>query len=82
MERSENGVNFAAVPSPDIRLAAGARMEIEVPLGYLGCKGSGETVAFLVQVMEAGIEKERYPERGLIEFSGPSSQFKLVNWFV
>lgn len=82
LERSENGVNFKTVPATDIRVAADTRVEIEAPLGQLGCKGEGEAVAFLVQIMEEGIEKERYPERGLIEFSGPSSQFKLVNWFV
>jgi len=81
-ERSGNGVKFEPVEDAEIEVACGSRMEIRFPLKHLGFTGAGEKIGFLVQVLGGGVEKERYPERGLIEFSGPSPQFKLVNWFV
>jgi hypothetical protein len=39
-------------------------------------------VSFLVRIIRGGAEVERYPERGLIEFSGPNLSKELQNWFV
>ncbi len=42
----------------------------------------GETVAFYVQILEGGLGRERYPERGLIEFPSPTPDFAASQWFV
>jgi len=39
-------------------------------------------VSFLVRVLRGGAEVERYPERGLIEFSGPVRALDMKNWYI
>ncbi|MGF1678588.1 MAG: glycoside hydrolase family 57 protein [Candidatus Methylacidiphilales bacterium] len=41
-----------------------------------------QTIALEVAVMENSLELERYPERGMLEFPGPSKEFQTRNWFV
>jgi hypothetical protein len=58
------------------------RIECAVPLSVLGVTGKGEPMAFFIQILDKGVGVEQCPERGLIEFNGPSTQFALKNWFV
>jgi len=32
--------------------------------------------------MRGGVEAERYPDRGLIEFTGPVRATDLKNWYI
>jgi len=67
---------------PEAEVAWGARMEWSVRFEALGWKVPIESVALHIEVIEEGLEVERYPERGLLEFEGPSESFQLKNWFV
>ncbi|MDR1145861.1 MAG: alpha-amylase [Verrucomicrobiales bacterium] len=58
------------------------RIECAVPLSLLGVTGDGAPMAFFIQILDQGVGVEQCPERGLIEFSGPSARFGLKNWFV
>ncbi|MDR0534179.1 MAG: alpha-amylase [Verrucomicrobiales bacterium] len=57
-------------------------IECAVPLSVLGVKDDGAPIAFFIQILDKGVGVEQCPERGLIEFNGPSAQFGLKNWFV
>lgn len=78
---SDDGVSFESVDCP-VRVANLHHLEVGIQQNCLDIKGSGEDIAISVQVMDGDVEVERYPERGLIEFAGPSPQFQLENWFV
>ena len=80
-ETSPDGVHFG----PDtgrLEMAWHDRLELAVDLSALGLHGQGEKAAFFLQIWKDGVEKERYPERGFIEFEGPSPQFTQSHWFV
>jgi alpha-amylase/alpha-mannosidase (GH57 family) len=59
-----------------------SRIECAAPLSMLGVTGDGAPMAFFIQILDKGVGIEQCPERGLIEFNGPSAQFGLKNWFV
>ena len=42
----------------------------------------GHEFAFFIQVLEGGLQRERYPERGAIELSAPGKDFESEQWFV
>lgn len=67
---------------PDGEVAWGARMEWSVSFEALGWTVPIEAVALHIEVIEEGLEVERYPERGVLDFEGPSEAFQLKNWFV
>ncbi|MDD5261556.1 MAG: glycoside hydrolase family 57 protein [Methylacidiphilales bacterium] len=81
VEASDDGVRFNPVATA-VKVRHGARIEMSMPLAALGVVAADVPVAFQVRVLKDGVELERYPERGLIEFKGPSPQFGLHNWFI
>lgn len=81
LETSTDGVDFQRDESA-VAFRTSEGIVLSVPMEKLGWQGKGEQAGFMVQLLENDIEKERYPERGLIEFSAPSPQFKLQNWFI
>ncbi|NJK90485.1 MAG: hypothetical protein HC904_00830 [Blastochloris sp.] len=81
LETSQDALNYEMVDGV-LRVACHTQIEVGVPLASLGFKKDGEPIAFMVQVFHGGVETERYPERGLIEFDGPSERFELSNWLV
>ena len=42
----------------------------------------GASVAFHVRLLDGEIGKERYPERGLVEFTAPGADFASGQWFI
>ncbi|MEM6822418.1 MAG: glycoside hydrolase family 57 protein [Verrucomicrobiota bacterium] len=58
------------------------RLEWKVGFDLLGWDKSISAIALQVSVLDNGIEVERYPERGSLEFDGPSDAFRLKNWFI
>jgi len=59
------------------------RLMLSVPLEHLGLDLEGSaSAAFEIRVLRKGVEAERYPEHGKIEFQGPGPEFHQRNWFV
>jgi len=81
LETSEDALNYRAVDGA-LKVVSHALLELGIPLASLGYEEGSCSIAFMVQIFQAGVETERYPERGLIEFNGPSAEFGLANWFV
>jgi len=81
LEKSRDGSQFQSAEG-ECLVRHKLRVEMSIPLEFLEVKGENVPVAFVVQVLQGGVEVERYPERGLIEFTGPSPQFALQNWMV
>jgi len=81
VHKAMDGVAYVPVEcEPEV--AGGQGLQLRVPFCALGWRKSGGEVSFLVRVIRGGAEVERYPERGLIEFSGPNLSKELQNWFV
>jgi hypothetical protein len=81
LETSPDGVAFEPSSVP-VRFHAGARLVAAFPREILGWGRGAPVASFMVQVFEGGLERERYPERGLVEFPVPTERFHLQNWFV
>ncbi|MDX6767705.1 MAG: glycoside hydrolase family 57 protein [Candidatus Methylacidiphilales bacterium] len=81
-EASPDGVHFEVRKEGMVEVGWGDRMELSIGLNAIGLEDRGEKVAFFVQIWKDGVEKERYPERGFIEFEGPSPGFTLNHWFI
>jgi alpha-amylase/alpha-mannosidase (GH57 family) len=81
-EVSRDGVAFERKEVPGLAVAWGARLELALPLDAPGLAGRNEPAAFFVQLWRGGVEQERHPERGFIEFEGPSAEFAKRHWFV
>ena len=80
-ETSEDGVHFQPV----------FRRQSPGPLGPVAPHGDppaicsrvepGHEFAFFVQLLETGLQRERFPERGAIEITAPSADFRAEQWF-
>lgn len=81
LETSEDALTYK-VTHGVLKVNSQSILEVAVPLASIGFEGKGLDIAFMVQIFQAEVETERYPERGLIEFEGPSPAFRLSNWFV
>lgn len=79
--RSTNGVDFDAVAG-EAEAIGGRGLQVRVPFANLGWRNDGAEVSCLVRVLRGGMEAERYPERGLLEFTGPNKSHDMKNWFV
>jgi hypothetical protein len=64
------------------KVAEGKGLQVQLPFSSLGWRREGGEVSFLVRVVREGAEAERYPERGLIEFSGPVRALDMKNWYI
>jgi alpha-amylase/alpha-mannosidase (GH57 family) len=56
---------------------------LAVPLSVIGVTVTGgKRCAFNIKVIREGVETERYPEHGQLEFEGPGDEFHRRNWFI
>ncbi len=56
---------------------------LAIPLPLIGLLVSGgKRCAFNIRLIRDGVETERYPEHGQLEFQGPGDEFHRRNWFV
>jgi len=80
-ETSGDGVLF--VPSAANNLLAhwGHSLAVSIPRELLRVE-PGHEFAFFVQLLENGLQRERYPERGAIELTAPGKDFEAEQWFV
>ncbi|MCX6934765.1 MAG: glycoside hydrolase family 57 protein [Verrucomicrobia bacterium] len=81
VERAEDGVTYVPVKC-EPEAVNGQGLQLRVPFCALGWAQDGKEISFLVRVIRAGVEAERYPERGLIEFTGPARAVDLKNWYI
>jgi alpha-amylase/alpha-mannosidase (GH57 family) len=80
-ETSEDGVVFTEAPATEIQAWWGRSLVLSIPRQLLRVEAHHE-FAFFVQVLEGGLQRERYPERGAIEMSAPGRDFESEQWFV
>ncbi len=80
-ELSEDGVTFTPVPSGDVLAYWEKSLILSVPRHLLHIEENHE-FAFFVQILEGGLQRERYPERGAIELKAPGPDFESEQWFV
>jgi alpha-amylase/alpha-mannosidase (GH57 family) len=80
-ESSRDGVVFTPAPAAGLLASWGNSLIVTVPRRLLGIE-PGHEFAFFVQVLEKGLQRERYPERGAIEINAPSLDFEAEQWFV
>ena len=81
LETSGDGVLFTPVPAPNLHTYWGRSLVISVPRELLRVE-PGHEFAFFVQLLEGGLQRERYPERGAIELIAPDRDFEAEHWFV
>ena len=80
-ESSTDGVVFTAGPAPGLLAFWGHSLMVSIPRSLLGLE-PGSECAFFVQLLEEGLQRERFPERGAIEMNAPSLDFESEQWFV
>ncbi len=80
-ESSPDGVSFTAVQVDDLQARWDKSLVLSVPRAALGVE-PGHEFAFFVQLLEGGLQRERYPERGAIEIAAPGKDFESEQWFV
>jgi alpha-amylase/alpha-mannosidase (GH57 family) len=80
-ETSPDGVQFTRVEVNDLRAHWGSSLIVSIPRHALGIE-PGHEFAFFVQLLEGGLQRERYPERGAIELNAPGKDFESEQWFV
>ena len=64
---------------PDIKVAAGGLLELQVPFQCLDVSQDA-TVAFIVSLNRQGAEVEHYPRHQPIELQLPDARFPAKNW--
>ena len=80
-ETSADGVNFAPIFVTDLRVFWGRSLRAALPRTVLGIE-PGREFAFFLQLLEGGLQSERFPERGVIELAAPGADFESEQWFV
>jgi alpha-amylase/alpha-mannosidase (GH57 family) len=80
-ETSGDGVVFTPTPAADIKAHWGRSLMVSIPRHLLRVE-AGHEFAFFVQLLEAGLQRERYPERGAIELAAPGQDFEHEQWYV
>jgi alpha-amylase/alpha-mannosidase (GH57 family) len=80
-ESSTDGVNFTTVNVENLQVYWGHALRLAVPRPVLGIDPALE-FAFFVQLIDGGLQGERFPERGVIELSAPGIDFEAEHWFV
>ncbi len=83
IEESRDHVTFIPVePASGLAIAQWDEFfTAAIPRDILKWK-TGAPVSFYVNILEGEMVRERYPERGLIEFPAPSADFAASQWFV
>jgi hypothetical protein len=71
--------NLASRSCPDMKVAAGAVLELRVPFQCLGASKES-TIAFIVALQRSGAEVEHHPRHQPIEVQVPDQRFASRNW--
>jgi hypothetical protein len=78
---SADGVVFKAAEGTGLDTHWERSIAFAIPRALLGIE-AGNEFSFFVQVLEGGLQRERYPERGAIELTAPGGDFESEQWFV
>ncbi len=71
--------SLASRSCPDMKVAAGAVLELRVPFQCLGASKES-TIAFIVALQRSGAEVEHHPRHQPIEVQVPDQRFASRNW--
>jgi alpha-amylase/alpha-mannosidase (GH57 family) len=80
-ETSGDGIGFVPAEANGLVVRWGRALVLSVPRRILGIE-PGCDCAFFAQLLEGGLQRERYPERGAIEMVAPRPDFEAEQWFV
>ena len=80
-ESSTDGVTFAPVYVNNLAVHWGQSLRLAVPRQVLGLEPAHD-IAFFLQLLDGGLQSERFPERGAIELAAPGADFESEQWFV
>jgi alpha-amylase/alpha-mannosidase (GH57 family) len=80
-ETSTDGVVFTPGPVKGLEAHWQHSLIVSIPRAALGVE-PGNDFAFFAQLLEGGLQRERYPERGAIEIVAPSADFEAEQWYV
>ena len=80
-ESSTDGVSFAPVYVNNLAVHWGQSLRLAVPRQVLGLEPSHD-LAFFLQLLDGGLQSERFPERGALELAAPGADFESEQWFV
>ena len=80
-EISADAVVFTPLQVEGLAANWGRSLILSVPREALQAD-PGRDLAFFVQLLEGGLQRERYPERGAIEIQVPSRDFEAEQWYV
>jgi len=80
-ESSHDGVLFTPAPADGLLAHWGPSLILSVPRKLLRIE-PGNQIAFFVQLLEGGLQRERHPERGAIELTVPTKDFESEQWYV
>ncbi len=78
---STDGVSFTDAPAEGLFAQWKRTLLVSVPRQSLGVEGAHD-FSFFVQLLEGGLQRERYPERGAIEIKAPGPDFEAEQWYV
>ncbi len=80
-ETSEDGILFAPATAGGVLAQWENSLLLSIPQSLLRVE-PGHEFAFFIQLMEGGLQRERYPERGAIEIAAPGRDFESEHWLV
>ena len=80
-ESSVDGVTFQPDHVDGLQAHWDRSLVVKVPRRALQVE-SGKDCSFFVQLIEGGLQRERYPERGAIEIETPGRDFEARQWYV
>ncbi len=80
-EVSDDGVQFTPAQAPHLLANWSRSLVVSIPRELLRVE-PGHEFAFFLQLLEGGLQRERYPERGAIELRAPGKDFESEQWFV
>ena len=80
-ESSVDGVTFTSALAEGLQATWKRSLIVAVPRALLQAE-NGRDCSFFVQLIEGGLQRERYPERGAIELEAPGPDFVARQWYV
>jgi alpha-amylase/alpha-mannosidase (GH57 family) len=80
-EASPDGIVFTPKQVDGLHAHWNRSLVVSIPRSALGVE-LGTDFSFFVQLLEGGLQRERYPERGAIELRAPGEDFEAEQWFV
>jgi hypothetical protein len=80
-ETSVDGMTFVTAPGEGIVVSGTTSLVVKIPRKLLGISES-HGFAFFIELMEKGLLRERYPERGTVELTSPGLDFEAEQWMV